>query len=618
MSWFIWLILGGLLGWWGHVVFGGKSPNPGQQDDGAQSAALIYVVLLAAAVLLASDPFLGWLPPAVYWFEGLLLSSRMLVLLSGAAIGFWASRYRQAIAARSADFYKAFLGTEANSSWALQSVVAIVALLLIVLAIKPDLLDHLESVKAGEVEAKFANVNITTRQANAITNELAKQSTIKQWIDFKKNYLDDSPRDNALEFDNSEIKEHRKKIRNILFDYVEPLALFIDCLNEDDRMDRLRKNEDFVGLAIIFRNKILQEAKDGSGAAFAMYDWISLFELADVQMRRAAQIIDAEIPKDIVKEKCPRIADIDVDFLSMTMKSQFNAMLADVEVSQAIKKLKASPDEKRYHLSFLDPYFINAVSDLIALTLGHTAKASFLMQVKSQYPKEQELIQPGIISIYYSLSDSKLKSDAPWPLDEEVEELDFAMTGAEHMINMSRKRADAVRQEAAKAGKPGNATRYDEIVGVYFTNKFVFMNRYLEIFCQHTLSGDTLSEQDRFKWARFYKQMESVLSLRELGTSLDLDGLGGAPARDLDEWRKIKIFPLVYFDARVAMAESAIMLTERKNRAPPQACAIGIFYLREAKDMLTDVASNEADRSRLRGYLVQIEARLKASCPDNR
>ncbi len=287
---------------------------------------------------------------------------------------------------------------------------------------------------------------------------------------------------------------------------------------------------------------------------------------------------------------------------------------------KAVIKLNASRAEKGYRLSFMDPYFISAVSDLIALTLGHTEKASFLMQVKAAYPKELEFIQPGIISIYYYLSDAKLKSDAPWPLDEKLEELDFAMIGADNMISMSRKRADAVRRDAAKVGKTGNTSSYDGIVEVYFANKFVFLNRYLEIYCQQSLSGDTLSEQDRYKWARFYKQMEGVLGLREPATLLDLDGLGGSSlaGQDLPEWKKIKVGPEVLFDARVAMALSAVMLTERRNKAAAQACTVGRFYLGEAKDALPDVVSNEADRSRLRGYLLQVEARVKASCPENR
>ena len=547
------------------------------------------------------------------------MSPRVSSLLSGALIGLWASRYRRAIAARSADFYEAFLGSETKSSWPLQSLVAIVALGFIVFAIKPELLDNLESFKAGEVEAKFANISASTRESRVTTNDLSKQVTIKQWVDFKKDFREGSARDYALEFDFSEIKEFRKRIRDILFeDYVEPLARLIDCLSEDDRMDRLRKGEDFERLAITFRNAILKEAKDGSGAAFKMYDWIHLLEQADAQIRRAVEIVNSEIPSDVVNDKCRQIAKINTDFIDITIRSQHNAMLLDAEVRGAVEKLKELPNEKGYRLSFLDPYLISAVSDLIVLTLGHGEKAIFLEQIKSFYPRELEYIEPGIINLYYYLSDAKLKSDAPWPLDEEVEELDFAMAGADHMVDMSRKKSDEARRGATKAGKRTLSTPYDAIIKVYFSNKFVFLTRYLEIFVQHWLSGEVLEEYSKFKWTQFYKQAEAVLNLRELGPSLDLEGPGASVEQDLQEWRNINIGPEVRFDARIALALSAIMLTERKNKSTSQACTIGRFQLLKAKELLPDVTSNEADKSRLRGYLSQIEARVKAVCPDTR
>lgn len=603
------------------------APTPPQPATAAANASktapgryfVAYFVALVVILLAASHPYLGWFSAIFYWLEGLILSPRVLAVLSGAAVGFWAHCHHEAISVRAADFYEALLGSETKSSWALQSVVAILALALLVLAIKPDLLDHLESFKAGEVEAKFASVTSATRQANSITNELAKQSTIKQWIDFRKSYLSGSPRDNALEFDHSAIKEQRKLIRNTLFEYVEPLARLVDCLNEDDRLDRLRRNEDFVRLAIVFRNRILGEAKDGDGAGFKESDWMYLLGLIDEQIRKAMLIVTAEVSDAVVKNSCTGIDEIEVDSGKMLQKTKDNAKLLGEQVHQAVDKLKADSSEKRYHLSFLDPYFICAVSDFIALTLSNTEKANFLMEIKSQYPKELELVQPGIISIYYYLSDSKLKSEAPWPLDEKIEELDVAMAGAEHMITMSDKRADEVRREAIKTGKTSNTVPYDEISEVYYVNKLTFLNRYLEIFCQHSLSGDTLSGEDRYRWARYYKLIERVIGLWEPGTWLDIDGLAEMPTlQNQADWKKTrtKILPEVRFDTKVAMALSAVLLTERNNRATPQACSVGQYYLGRARDMLTEVVSNESEKSRLRGYLLQIGARVKASCPD--
>ena len=232
----VWLLLGGFLGWWSEVLFGRRLQYPPQQEDapsappgffvgllagmlsgwlargqaqaahppqpatapvsgpvaavastplpekspsGLQRRRLVYLVVLVTVLVAAFHPYLGWFSSTLYWLESLILSPRVSSLLSGALIGFWASRYRRAIAARSADFYEAFLGSETKSSWPLQSLVAIVALGFIVFAIKPELLDNLESFKAGEVEAKFANISASTRESRVTTNDLSKQVTIK-------------------------------------------------------------------------------------------------------------------------------------------------------------------------------------------------------------------------------------------------------------------------------------------------------------------------------------------------------------------------------------------------------------------------------------------------------
>jgi hypothetical protein len=290
----------------------------------------------------------------------------------------------------------------------------------------------------------------------------------------------------------------------------------------------------------------------------------------------------------------------------------------DGQVRSAVARLHAAPNEKRFKLSFLDPYLICAISDLIEIAIGHTEKAVFLTQIKDLYPTDPDLVQPGIISLYYYLTDSKQKSESSWTLDEKIGELDFAMAGADHMIAVSRKRAEAAK--ANPTALAGSAKKYSDIVDVYFVNKFKFLIQYLEIYCQHSLAGQVLPEQDRDRWARFYKQMESALNVWEFGPSLDLDRVKGTPntASEFSQWvttTQAEFRKEDKFDAWVAMAQSAVMLTERNNRASAQGCTTGRFYLRQAKTVLPSIFDDISATSRLRGYVFQIEERLKASCP---
>jgi hypothetical protein len=290
-------------------------------------------------------------------------------------------------------------------------------------------------------------------------------------------------------------------------------------------------------------------------------------------------------------------------------------------VNRAADILKNVADEKTYRLSFFDPYFTAAVSDVLALTLGQAEKAAFLMQVKAMYPREMELIQPGIISVYYYLSDSKLKDESPWPLEETLEELRFAMDGADHIIAETRRIPSGKHDAAAKCGEE-KLNCYDEIIKVYFKNKFIFLNRFLETFDKYFLAGGVLSEQNRYEWARFYKQVEAVLNLQRLGPTVELAYGASSPLakRDRTDWEKIKLDPEYEFDTRVAMALSSVMLTEgTSHRSTTQACIAAGFYLKEAKEKIEKVPENDdAKKSRLSGYRAQIEFRVKASCPDRR
>jgi hypothetical protein len=582
-----------------------------------------FVVAALLILLLVIEP--SWLVecPCVtgpfYAFKALLLSPRVLALLFGTVIGFWASRYREAIGARSGDFYEAFLGSETKSSWALQSMVAIVALLLMVLAIKPDLLERLESFKAGEVEAKFAGVSSATREVSTITNELAKDMTLGQWAEFKEKYLDGSARDAALEFDNSEIKADRKAIRNILFlNYVVPLTHMLNCLDDDRRIEQMRRNPDFVRMALNFRNMIL-EAKDGNGMgpAFTADGWESLLGLANQQIISADKTIKKDISGYIVTDKCKKIAGIAA---GRTTPAEDAKTLSET-VNRAAGVLKNLTNERAYRLSFFDPYFIAAVSDLLALTLGQAEKATFLMQVKAMYPKEMAFIQPGIISVYYYLSDSKLKDESPWPLEETLDELRFAMDGADYIVAETRKIPSAKHDAAAECGEK-KLNCYDEILKVYFTNKFIFLNRFLETFDKYSLAGGVLSERNRYEWASFFKQIEAVLNLKRVGPTVDLDFGPSSPIarQDRTNWQNIELAPEYEFDTRVAMALSSVMLTEGANhRSTTQACIAADFYLKEAQERVPKVSANdEAKRARLSGYLAQIGFRVKASCPDRR
>jgi hypothetical protein len=134
----------------------------------------------------------------------------------------------------------------------------------------------------------------------------------------------------------------------------------------------------------------------------------------------------------------------------------FRSQQEDIEelaklTNQAIAELKQDQEEKPYKLSYLDPYVIAAVSDLLALTLGQNEKAVFLEEVKDKYPTEMKFIQPGLINLYYYMTDAKVKAGTSWPREEEIAELDHAMNATDYIIEQTRARK---QQRSMQVGPP--------------------------------------------------------------------------------------------------------------------------------------------------------------------
>jgi hypothetical protein len=642
MSWVLWGTVGACLGWWAELLFC-RAWHP-LQTHGRIVRASFWVVLVVV-VFLAAGQFFDLLPTGVYKIKGFLLSPSVLALTGGFVAGFWASRNRDGIGKGSRGFFKALLGTKKKSPWALQSVVAIVALSAVILMLKPDLLEHLESFKAGDVEAKFSSVSTTTREvARMSLSDISREVTVGQWIDFKKNFLSGA-REDALEYDGSSIQGLRKDIRNLLFThYVEPLAILLGCLKKDDRLDEVRRRDDLIALAITFRNAILFE-EHGVAGIFDSSHWENLIDLMNEEIKKLSDMVEDQIPPSI-REQCRKYGKKTTQGESTEWEATIVSIRELIErkgglaarksehlkkllewTSAAIDKLKSSVEEANYKLSYIDPYVVSAVSDFVALTLGHNEKANFLTEVKDKYPREMKFIQPGIINLYYQLSDAKVKAEAAWPLDEKIAELDYAMKGADLMVVQSRQRLKETSPKAlALRGKaPDKSEKYNAIIGLYFRNKIVLTSRYIEVYYLRSLAGDTLSEPDRIKWIHFYRQAEGILNLNSVSVKLTLKDSNeyALATRDVPDLSRAVAaleagFPQVLFDIRIGMALSSIMLTEENHKSSNQACALSDFYLRAAKDMIPDLAKainlERADSARLRGYILQVQARIDASC----
>jgi hypothetical protein len=622
MFWFPWAIAGAIIGWLTEAFFTSGEPRHSTAQTASISSdyearsyfrAVLPVSLLVIALLFAAAHHFNWLHNYVYLLEDFVFGPRVVSLSSGVAIGFWISRYRPAIVANAREFYRALLGTEKKSSWALQSAVAIMSLLGIILALKPDLLEHLQSVKAGDVEAKFSGVSAITREAvrvNLADFRTSASTLFDDYIDFRVQFL--QPRDEALQLDTSTLKNSRVAIRDILLEYIEPLALLISCFEKNDRLDTLRKSEAFVRTTIDLRNSILYE--DGSGRSITNSSDPrsprSFFELLNTLLFDSYRSFHKERLSfdDRCDKKWFEHYKVDDRYNHDSVEERTSLFQNDLmrlrsKAAEATANLKQTAAEKEFWLSFLDPYITDFVAELINMTLGSTEKAKFLLRIKDGYPhpgKHREFIQSGTLNLYFQLSDAMLWSDASWPLGDVIEYLDQAVSGTEFVHEKIRK---------------------EEYNRVYYRNNFMYTKKYLEIYSQSALGRGVLSRQDRAKWVRYYQHIENVLALRGFGApkmSWPDIAVESFTREELSNWKTIDISAGREFNARVSLALSAILLTEKNGSAPGQACTVARFHTQTAKDQIEPFTSQErmdaTARARLHGFLQQVDSRVEASC----
>jgi hypothetical protein len=142
---------------------------------------------------------------------------------------------------------------------------------------------------------------------------------------------------------------------------------------------------------------------------------------------------------------------------------------------------------------------------------------------------------------------------------------------------------------------------------------------------QRSLAGQEIAPADRRTWIRYYRYGEGILATNTVGARMALGEIDeyALPRADLAGLRRALIAldaskPQFIYDLRTSMGLSTIMLSEKRGRAPAQACALGKYYMLAAKDtipaMITANRFDQSDAARLRGYLQQLQARIDVSC----
>jgi hypothetical protein len=541
------------------------------------TAALLFASVAAA--------LLAWLAVSTDGakIRSIFLGVRVEAFLFGIALGILGFIFRNQITGLSRELFDAILGNGEQTAWALQSAVALVVVVAIVVGIRPDLLAYLRSFKVGGFEATFAESSTLVREAKTNLNlsGLSERFSLKVYKDFEKNYLDkNSDRGRARQwFDKSHIEGERSKIAETFFGaYIDPVIVSLTCLEEKDALEIATNDRNLIAYSVTWKTFLLEL---NSGKATLSRDSIASFlkRLKDLSSKFVTNVVD--VAPDCMKKQYEK-GQVSLN----AGASREDSLTSDAEkiwtnFDSARNTLQANhlSGPEIYALRIIEPYLAAATGDLISLLSGDKDKAEFLTKMLENFPRLDEMQSPGVINIFYQISDAKLKSPGSWPLGQTLSELDYAIHGADYMIAQSV--AWAIQHPADQQGVDG-------IFDVFNRNLLILLTTKLDLFNQHALAGEAISDSSRQVWAETLSRLLAILRARSNAPMVTSDNstlpLTTLDKKSLVHWPMISVDRIYTLNASLAIALSVILVENDRSKASALACNTSLYYIKDARN----------------------------------
>ncbi len=243
--------------------------------------------------------------------KSIFVGPRFGPFVLGAIAGVLAFRCREPIVDTLKETFDAVLGKAEQPAWALQSGVALALIAVVVLIVKPDLLDHIKSVKAGGFEATFVARSATVRTARLENGDLTEKLAISLYSNYERDFLGPAgPRGRAREwFDQLGGLPERFSIATTLFqNYVEIVIKSVICLDENDVRRMALDDPDLIAYAATWQRFIL-DLNDGHND-FSEAALRSVLEDLRARSMRFADHVTRLAPKCETKIKAVARSDV--------------------------------------------------------------------------------------------------------------------------------------------------------------------------------------------------------------------------------------------------------------------------------------------------------------------
>jgi len=491
-------------------------------------------------------------------------------------------------------------------SWAVTSTVGVLIIAGIVLALNPALLGTLQSLKVGGLEATFAARGSSVRESEIRLDDVAQKLTLDDYIGFREAFIKpDSPRRKIAEWyleathqqaQIAILKTGRMTILDEVFgNFVDPIVLALQCLRENDALEAAKRQESLPRLATRWEHFLLQLNKQSPTDE----EWNEF--LKDVK----EQSINFVTYALTVGKGCEHYRDI--------VKPDAAALLASgKKIRDAYRRsLQSRPasEHKIHALTAMEPYVVGLAGDLVAFVFGQKEKADFLDQIAEHFPQNDDLLQPGIINLFFQIIDAKIQSGVSWPMDELTEQLDYALHGADTFIatSLEHEQNDCDKKIAK------------EIVKTYEIVAFRILVENLALYNQRALRSEPLSNFHLRRWMAMLSRLLAISHARDKtigpvegidATSLDSDAIR--------RWPKFNIEARYLIDANIGIALGLVLHDPGQEQSSASECASARYYLAKAEENLDALfvgeEVNHAEKGRLEQFIKVVGYRVGAHC----
>ncbi|MHC2290366.1 hypothetical protein [Bradyrhizobium barranii] len=600
---------------------GSSRPNEISGQRPGRALAIALATGLVIAIFAAANDHAALTQPLLF-LQSFFVGLRVQALLVGIISGLVFRQYRVPLVSLAGRVGDAVIGDKDKTAWALQSALAIGLIAIGVFAIRPDILSYLRSVKLGTVEATFADQGpLPLRDARLNLRDFREKVAVEQYKKFREDFISKtSARGLARRVlgghaQSSTLQTETGEIAALLFEYyVNPVLGSVLCLAKVHSLRTAIHDPDLSAYASTWEDFLLNvHAGIPELTANELNSFLTALRGRYEPFVERVSRLNPSCMKPVVAATPRRLADKEV------------ADLIYAHYTKAREILRESGDDKPAirALVVFEPYLTGAASDLISLISGEREKTDFLLNMLEDFPLSDDLVTPGIINLYYQVTDSWLNSIGSVPLDLVRAQIEYATRGAEIMMARSEKRLNELEKTASAKGQaiePENdPDKMKEIFDIFLRNSFATLTAEVDIYVQRVLSGETVPEGHRQSWMKASSRLQAMLQTRSSMPAVDLVGL---PRIELSSFEKLrmrvaKIDPDFMLQADLAIALTAVLLND-PNRPSAQICNAALFYVNDANMWVQPtIKENELDKAqerRLRQLIAVVANRVGDAC----